>query len=132
MLIKGRRLAILSGTAAAATMLMIGRPTALAAPTTGIEISVNCPGLGDFTVAETPDDAAFSPVFPVGTHQVLIPYHVTGTVTVFGQVVEEFDDVKPTPVPADAITCTFEGTITEGDVTATVAGTAVVVQRGAP
>jgi hypothetical protein len=132
MLIKGRRLAILGGAAAAAATLMIGSPTALAAPTTGAVFAVNCPGLGDFTVAATPADANFTPVFAVGTHQVFIPYHVTGTVTVDGEVVEEFDDVKPAPVPADAITCTFEATFTEGDFTATVTGTAVVVQRGAP
>jgi hypothetical protein len=132
MLIKGRRLAILGGAAAAAATLMIGSSTALAAPTTGDEFAVNCPGLGDFTVAATPADTGFSPVFGVGTHQVFIPYHVTGTVTVDGEVVEEFDDVKPAPVPADAMTCTFEATFTEGDFTATVAGTAVVVQRGAP
>ncbi len=132
MSIKGRRLAILSGAAAAAATLMVGSPTALAAPTTGVEFAVDCPGLGDFSVVTPPTDADFTPAFAVGTHQLFIPYHITGTVTVDGDVVEEFDDVKQAPVPADAITCTFEATFTEGDMTATVAGTAVVVQRGAP
>jgi uncharacterized Zn-binding protein involved in type VI secretion len=132
MSIKGRRLAILGGAAAAAATLMVGSPTALAAPTTGVEFAVNCPGLGEFTVVTPPTDADFTPAFTVGTHQVAIPYRITGTVTVDGEVVEEFDDVKKAPVPADAITCTFEATFTEGDMTVTVAGTALVVQRGAP
>jgi hypothetical protein len=40
--------------------------------------------------------------------------------------------LKKAPVPADAMTCTFEGSFTEGDVTATISGTAVVVLRGQP
>ena len=127
-----RRLAIVCGATVAATTLMVGSPTALAAPTTGVEFTVNCPGLDEFTVVGTPGDAPFAPVFIPGTHQLFIPYQLTGTVTVDGQVVEEIDDVKNATVPADAITCTFEATFTEGDVTVTLAGTAVVVQRGAP
>jgi uncharacterized Zn-binding protein involved in type VI secretion len=132
MLIKGRRLAILGSAAAAAAMLMIGSPTALAAPTRGVEFAVSCPGLGDFTVAGVPGDAIFAPVFAVGTHQVFVPYRVTGTVTVSGEVVEEFDAVKKAPVPADALTCTFEATFTDDGAPVTLTGTAVVVQRGAP
>jgi hypothetical protein len=60
---------------------------------------------------------------------VSIPYCITGTVTVDGQVVEEFDDIKPAPVPSSAITCTFEASFEDqGDVVA-IAGTAVVVPR---
>ncbi|HET6920170.1 MAG TPA: hypothetical protein VFI46_11985 [Jiangellaceae bacterium] len=59
-------------------------------------------------------------------------YRITGTITVDGQEPIPFDDFKKAPVPADAITCTFEGTVTEDDVPATITGTAVVVQRGAP
>ena len=132
MLIKGRRLAILGGAAAAAATLMVGSPTALAAPTTGVEFTVNCPGLNETIVVGTPGDAPFAPVFIPGTHQLFIPYQLTGTVTVDGQVVDEIDDVKNAPVPTDAITCIFEATFAEGDVTVTLAGTAVVVQRGAP
>jgi uncharacterized Zn-binding protein involved in type VI secretion len=128
-----RRLAIVCGATVAATTLMVGGPTALAAPAEGgVEFTVNCPGLDEFVVVATPGDAPFAPVFIPGTHQLFIPYQLTGTVTVDGQVVEEIDDVKNAPLPADAIACTFEGTITEGDVTVTLAGTAVVVQRGAP
>ena len=125
-----RRLAI-AATAAAAATLMVG-PTALAAPKTGVVFDVNCPGLGAFEVVTPPNDASFTPAFAVDAHQVFIPYRVTGTVTVDGEVVEEFEDVKPAPVPADAITCTFTATFTEGGQTATVAGTVVVVPQGAP
>ena len=125
-----RRLAIGCATAAAAT-LMVG-PAALAAPKAGVVFDVSCPGLGAFEVVTPPNDASFTPAFAVDTHQVFIPYRVTGTVTVGGQVVEEFEDVKPAPVPADAITCTFTATFTEGGLTATVSGTALVAPRGQP
>jgi hypothetical protein len=132
MLIKGRRLAILGGAAAAAATLMVGSPTALAAPTTGVEFAVNCPGLGDLTVVGTPGDAPFAPVFIPGTHQLFVPYQITGTVTGVPGGPFPIDDIKKAPVPADAITCTFEATFTEDDQTVTLTGTAVVVQRGAP
>jgi hypothetical protein len=125
-----RRLAIAAAAAVTAT-LMVG-PAALTAPKTGVVFDVICPGLGAFEVTTPPGNASFTPAFAVDTHQVSIPYRVTGTVTVDGQVVEEFDDVKPAPVPADAITCTFTATFTEGGQTATVSGTALVAQRGAP
>jgi uncharacterized Zn-binding protein involved in type VI secretion len=132
MLIKGRRLAILGGAAAAAATLMVGSPTALAAPTTGVEFTVNCPGLNEAIVVGTPGDAPFAPVFIPGTHQLFIPYQITGTITGVPGGPFPIEDIKKAPLPADAIACTFEGTITEGDVTVTLAGTAVVVQRGAP
>jgi hypothetical protein len=125
-----RRLVIAAAAAAAAT-LMVG-PAALAAPKTGLVFEVTCPGLGITEVTTPPGDASFTPAFATDTHQVFIPYRVTGSVTVEGQVVEEFDDVKPAPVPADAITCTFTATVTEGGQTATVSGTALVAPRGQP
>jgi hypothetical protein len=132
MLIKRRRLAILCGAIAAAATLMVGSPTALAAPTTGTEFTVNCPGRDEFTVVTPLADAPFTPAFVVGTNQLFIPYRITGVVTATGEEPFEFEDVKPAPVPADAITCTFEATFTEGDVTVMITGTAVVVLRGAP
>jgi hypothetical protein len=125
-----RRLAI-AAAAAAATTLMVG-PAALAAPKTGISFSVTCPDLGTFDVVTTPGDAAFPPVFVVDANQVLIPYEVHGTVTGFPGGPFTFDDIKKAPVPADAMTCTFEGTFTEEGFTATLSGTAVAVLRGAP
>jgi hypothetical protein len=131
MSIKGRRIALVCGAAAAATV-MVGS-TAVAAPTKGPEFTVTCPGLGTFDVVTPPGQGAFTPAFRVGTHQVFIPYEISGTVTgVPGEDPFTFVDVKNAPVPADAITCTFAGTFTEGDVTVTVTGTVVVVQRGAP
>lgn len=122
------RLAIACAAAAAAT-LMVG-PAALAAPPR-VTFTATCPDpLGTFEVVVLPGD--LTPAFAVGTHQVFIPYRITGTITVDGQEPIPFDDFKKAPVPADAITCTFEGTVTEDDVTATITGTALVVQRGAP
>ncbi|MBD0293071.1 MAG: hypothetical protein ICV70_05810 [Jiangellaceae bacterium] len=127
-----RRLAILaSAGTVAVTTLLVGSQAALAAPTTGIEFAVDCEGLGEFTVVGAPSEAVFAPVFIPGTHHVLVPYSVSGVATV-GEVSEPFEAVKAAPVPADAITCAFEATFTEGDVTITLTGTAVVVQRGAP
>jgi hypothetical protein len=128
MLIKGCRVAFVCAATAGATLLV--GSTAVAAPTGGPEFTVNCNG-DEFTVVTPPGQGAFTPAFVVGTHQVFIPYRVTGTVTVNGNV-ETFDDVKPAPVPASAVSCTFEATFTEGGQTATVEGTALVVQRGAP
>jgi hypothetical protein len=125
-----RRLAMAAVAAAAAT-LMVG-PTALAAPKTGITFSVTCPGLGTFDVVTTPNEAAFSPVFAVDANQVFIPYEVHGTATGFPGGPFTFDDIKPAPVPADAMTCTFEGTFTEDGITITLSGTALVALRGAP
>ena len=54
---------------------------------------------------------------------------MTGTVTVGGQVVEQFDDIKPAPVPSSAITCTFTTTFEDQGATVTIAGTALVAAR---
>jgi hypothetical protein len=124
-----RRLSVLI--AAAATGLALAGPAG-AAPAKGDHFSVTCAGLGTFQVVSTPGNGPFAPVFPVGTHRVLIPYAVHGTVTVAGHVVDHFDAVKPAATPTGAKACTFTGTFTENGVTATVAGTATVVVRGAP
>jgi hypothetical protein len=80
-----------------------------------------------------PGQGPFTPAFRVGTHQLFIPYQITGTVSgVPGQAPFTFEEGKKAPVAAEAITCDFEGTFTEGGVTVTVTGTVVVVQRGAP
>jgi hypothetical protein len=129
-----RRLAIAVGAATAATSLVVGSPAAFAAPKTGITFSVTCPGLGTFDVVSPPsaEQASFTPAFLVGTNQVAIPYNVTGTITGVPGGPVTFHDVKPAPVPGDAMTCTFRASVTEGDVTATISGTAVVVVRGQP
>jgi hypothetical protein len=137
MSIKRRRLPILcsTATAAVAASLMVGSPAAVAAPTIpGGTLSVTCPGLGTFDVVTPPtaENADFTPAFNAATHQVFIPYQLSGTITVSGQEPSTFEDIKNAPVPADAITCTFEGTFGEGDFMVTITGTAVVVQRGAP
>jgi hypothetical protein len=124
MSIKGRRLAMTAVGAAAG--LLVGS-TAQAAPANGPVFTVTCPGMGTFDVVTAPGQGAFTPAFVVGSRQVFVVYSVSGTVTVSGDVVEEFDDVKAAPVPAGALTCTFEGNFGE----ATVAGTVVVVERGA-
>jgi hypothetical protein len=136
MSIKRGRLSILCGTATAAVAagLMVGTPAAVAAPSIpGGTLSVTCPGLGTFDVVTPPtsENADFTPAFNAATHQVFVPYQLSGTITSGGESFT-FQDVKNAPVPAEAITCTFEGTFGEGDFIVTITGTAVVVQRGAP
>jgi hypothetical protein len=122
---KRSMMAIASGIAAIAVLL--AAPMANAAPKKGNEFSVTCPGLGTFDIV-TPGNGPFTPAF--GEVRVFIPYRVTGTVTVNGQVVEEFDDMKAAPVPSSAITCTFEATFEDEGGAVMVDGTAVVVPRG--
>jgi hypothetical protein len=121
----GRRLIAIAGTTAAA--LLFAAPMAAAAPKRGLQFSVTCPGLGTFEVVTPPGNGPFTPAF--GPDGVSIPYRITGTVTVDGQVVEEFDDVKPAPVPSSAITCTFETTFEDQGAIVMIAGTALVVPR---
>jgi len=121
----GRRLIAIAGTTAAA--LLFAAPMAGAAPKKGLQFSVSCPGLGSFEVATPPGNGRFTPAF--GPDGVFIPYRVTGTVTVNGQVVEQFDDIKPAPVPSSALTCTFGTTFEDQGDVVMIAGTAVVVPR---
>lgn len=137
MSITRRRLPVLLGatTAAAAAAVMVGSPAAVAAPTIpGGTLTVTCPDLGTFEVVTPPsgESASFTPAFVAATHQVFIPYQISGTITATGEEPLTFNDVKKAPVPADAMTCTFEGTFGEGDFMVTITGTAVVIQRGAP
>jgi hypothetical protein len=61
---------------------------------------------------------------------VSLPYRTTGTVTVNGVIVEEFDNVKPAPMPSSAVTCTFEASFEDpGGNDVTIVGTALVVPR---
>lgn len=135
MSIKRRRLSVLCAAATAAVAVsMIGSPAAVAAPLVpGGTLTVTCPDLGTFDVVTPPtaDSSSFSPAFSKATHAVFVPYEVSGTI-VSSEGTFTFDDVKPAPVPSDAMTCTFEGTFGEGDFMVTITGTAVVVQRGAP
>jgi hypothetical protein len=122
----GRRLIAIAGTTAAA--LLFAAPMAGAAPKNGLQFSVTCPGLDTFDVVTPPGNGTFTPAF--GPNGVAISYRLTGTVTVNGEVVDEFDDVKPAPVPANALTCTFTTTFEDpGGNEVMIAGTAVVVQR---
>jgi hypothetical protein len=89
--------------------------------------------MASFDIVTTPSSefADFPPAFTAATHQVFIPYHLSGTI-VTSEGTFTFDDAKNAPIPADAMTCTFEGTFGEGEFMVTITGTAVVVQRGAP
>jgi hypothetical protein len=121
-----RRLIAIAGTAAAA--LLFAAPMAGAAPKNGLVFSVSCPGLGTFDVVTPPGNGAFTPAF--GPNGVAISYRLTGTVTVNGEVVEMFDDIKPARVPSSAVTCTFETTFEDpGGNDVMIAGTALVVLR---
>ena len=111
--------------------MLLGVTNAEAAPKNGLTFDVSCPGLGTFQIVTPPGNGAFTPAF--GLNQVFIPYDVEGTVTVDGQVVEEFHDVKPASVPASAISCTFAASFEEDDgAQVEIVGTALVVPRGRP
>lgn len=130
-----RRLPILCAAATAATAaLLVGSPAAVAAPTVpGGTLTVSCPGMAPFEIVTTPsaDAASFPPAFTAATHAVFVPYQLSGTI-VSSEGTFTFNDVKTAPVPAGAITCTFEGSFGEGEFMVTITGTAVVVQRGRP
>jgi hypothetical protein len=121
-----RRVLAMVGGVVAATLLLAA-PTAGAAPKKGLTFDVTCPGLGTFQIATPPGNGAFTPAF--GADRVFIAYRVTGTVSIGGQVVDQFDDVKPAPVPASAINCTFTTTFEDQGATVTIAGTALVDPR---
>jgi hypothetical protein len=123
---KKRAMATVVGAVGAA--LLLGVTSAGAAPKKGLTFDVTCPGLGSFEVVTPPGNGAFTPAF--GPNQVFIPYDVEGTVMVDGEVVEEFHDVKPAPVPASAISCSFETSFEDGGMQIEIAGTALVVPRG--
>lgn len=118
-------MALAAGVAVAS--LLLAAPVADAAPKKGLTFDVTCPGLGSFEIATPPGNGTFTPAF--GSNRVFIPYRVTGTATVDGQVVDQFDDIKPAPVPSSAITCTFTTTFVDEGSTVTIAGTALVAPR---
>ena len=124
-----RKRAVATAIGIAGAVMLLGGTGAQAAPKKGLTFDVTCPGRGSFEVVTPPGNGAFTPAF--GSNQLFIPYRVTGTVTVDGVVVEEFDDVKRAPVPAGALACTFETSFEDGDAQVVIAGTALVVPRGA-
>ena len=121
------RIAVAGGVAAAA--MLLAAPMATAAPKKGNQFSVTCPGLGTFDVVTPPGNGAFTPAFGPQS-PVSIPYRTTGTVTVNGMVVDEFDNIKPAPVPSNAVTCGFEARFVDpGGNQVAIVGTATVVPR---
>jgi hypothetical protein len=122
---KRLRMAMAGGVAAAS--LLLTAPMAGAAPKKGLTFDVTCPGLGSFQIVTPPGNGAFTPAF--GADRVFISYRVTGTVSVGGQVVDQFDDIKPARVPSSAIACAFTTTFEDQGSTVTIAGTALVVPR---
>jgi hypothetical protein len=137
---RGKRRAIMSlrtklalaGAAAAATAaVVVAAPSAGAAPANGLAFTLTCPApVGTVTVTTPPGNGAFTPAFIAGTQQLFIPYQVTGEVTVGGEVVDAFNDVKKAPTPANAVTCTFVANFTEDGTAVTINGTVVAVLRG--
>src|SRR5262245_937689 len=121
-----RRITSLAGCLAVAA-LILAAPMADAAPKKGLTFDVTCPGLGTFQVVTPPGNGPFTPAF--GADRVFITYRVTGTVTVDGQVVDQFDDIKPATVPASALSCAFTTTFEDEGSTVNIAGTALVTPR---
>ena len=121
-----RRVMAMAGGVVVATLLLAA-PTASAAPKNGLTFDVTCPGLGSFQVATPAGNGPFTPAF--GADRVFISYRVTDTVTVGGQVVDQFDDIKPAPVPASAVPCAFTTTFEDQGASVTIARTALVAPR---
>ena len=113
----------LAASATAVGITLAATAVATAAPKNGPVYTFECPGLGTFEVVDAPGQHPFTPAF--ASHQVFVPYRLTGTTTV-GSEVSEFDVIKPATVPSTAIICSFEGTF--GAVV--IAGTALVAVRG--
>lgn len=120
--------------AGAVTVAVVATPMAAsAAPANGNTIHVSCQApIGSTDVTTPPGNGSFTPAFIAGTHELLIPYSITGTFTPAGGTPVPFSDVKKAPVPANAIKCTFSETFSEGGSSATVTGTVVAVPRGKP
>jgi hypothetical protein len=121
-----RAVPVVIGVSAAAVLL--GVTSAGAAPKNGLTFDVSCPGMGDFSVVTPPGNGSFTPAF--GPNQVFIPYDVQGTTTVNGEVVDEFHDVKPAPLPDGAISCSFHAAFDDGPDHIEITGTALVMPRG--
>src|SRR5688500_5213471 len=124
-----RKRAVATAIGVSVAVMLLGVTGAQAAPKNGLTFDVACPGHGSFEIVTPPGNGAFTPAF--GSNQVFIPYRVTGTVTADGAVVDEFDADKRAPVPATALTCTFEASFEDGGAQIMIAGTALVVPRGA-
>ena len=117
--------------AAATTAVVVAAPSAGAAPANNLTFTVTCPAPVGTVTATTPRGSGpFTPAFIVGTQQLFIPYEVMGEVTVGGEVVDAFDDVKKAPTPANAVTCTFVASFSEDGTAVTINGTVVAVLRG--
>jgi hypothetical protein len=127
------RLALAGAAAAAAATaaVVVAAPSAGAAPANGLTFTLSCPApVGTVTVTTPRGNGAFTPAFIAGTQQLFIPYQVTGEVTVGGEVVDSFNDVKKALTPANAVTCTFTTSFTEDGAAVTINGTVVAVLRG--
>jgi hypothetical protein len=122
-----RKRAVVSAVGLSGAAMLLGVTSAEAAPKNGLTFEVTCPGSAPFTIVTPPGNGAFTPAF--GPNQVFIPYEVEGTVTVDGMVVETFDDIKPAPVPAGAVSCAFETSFEDDGSLISITGTALVVPR---
>lgn len=124
--------AITLGLLAAGAVPALAAPINSHAPRAGDVFPLDCGSLGLVDVVAPPNDANFTPGFIVGTHQLVLPYSFVFTVTSGGQT---FTDTmaKKARVPANAVTCTFEGGFNDPDGTSGSFSVVVVgVLRGAP
>jgi hypothetical protein len=122
-----RKRAVVAVVGISGAAILLGVTSAEAAPKNGLTFEVTCPGSAPFTIVTPPGNGAFTPAF--GPNQVFIPYDVAGITTVDGQVVDTFHDVKPAPVPAGAVSCTFGTSFEEDGSVIAITGTALVVPR---
>jgi len=121
-----RSICLVAAVVAAATL----PGSVLAAPAAFEGLVVTCPGYGQTTVT-SPGNGAFAPGFLLDGHDLLIPYRVDYTLSSDGGSVSG-SDVKGSPIPLDAITCTFDVTFHIGATAYGLVGSLTAVVRGQP
>ena len=94
-------------------------------------LTLTCPGDVPTMIVSPPGNGSYTPGFLVDTHQLLIPYSFSFTIT-SGDESESFAQAKKAPVPSDAFTCTINESGVEDGVPFSFTGSVVVTLRGKP
>ena len=100
----------------------------LAAPAPFEGIPVTCPGRGE-TVLTAPGQGAFTPGFFLDENALLVPHRTAYTISTDAGSTSEAA-FKSAPLPAEAITCTFDATFNFGGIRYRLEGWVIGVVRG--